>query len=186
MVRLFVALPLPELQRQMLALLAGGVPGARWSPIENFHITLTFIGSVDERVADDIVAALDRIHAPAFDVAIRGVGVFEGRRGPRLVYAAVETSPALLDLAARVEGALRRLPGLDLEARRYVPHVTLARLKDVDRPRLGAFVERNGLLAPPAWRADHFGLYSSVTGNDHSVYTLEERFELADGGWAED
>ncbi|MCF4165361.1 RNA 2',3'-cyclic phosphodiesterase [Zavarzinia compransoris] len=181
MVRLFVALPLPAMLRQSLALLAGGIPGARWTPVENFHITLKFIGDVEEHVADDVVAALDGIHADAFDVAVKGVGTFDGRRGARLLYAAVPPVAGLADLAGRVESALRRVPGLEVENRRFVPHVTLARLKAPDVQRLGAFIERNGTLSYPAWRADHFALYSSVTGNEHSVYTLEERFDLDEG-----
>lgn len=181
MVRLFVALPLPAMLRQSLALLAGGIPGAKWTPVENFHLTLKFIGEVEEHVADDIVAALDGVHADAFDVALKGVGTFDGRRGARLLYAAVPLTEGLAELAGRVESALRRVPGLDLETRRFVPHVTLARLRAPDAHRLGAFIERNGTLSFPAWRVDHFALFSSVTGNEQSVYTLEERFDLDEG-----
>lgn len=180
MVRLFVALPLPPLLRQTLALAGGGIPGARWSPPGNLHITLKFIGDVDERVADDIVSALDTLRAPAFEVAIRGVGLFESGKGPRILYAAVVPSPPLLDLEKRVEAALALVPGLDVDDRRFVPHVTLARLKAPDAGRLRAFVEGNGGLAPPPWRADRFALYSSVTGGEHPVYTPEEWFDLAD------
>ncbi len=178
MVRLFVALPLPEMLRQSLALLGGGVPGAKWTPVQNFHLTLKFIGEVDERTADDIVSALDGVRADAFDLSLHGIGTFEGKRGPRLLYAAGVATPELLDLEARVSAALARVPGLEVENRRFTPHVTLARLKDPDRSRLGAFIERSAGFAPPPWHADHFALYSSVTGGEHSVYTLEERFEL--------
>ncbi|PWR21938.1 RNA 2',3'-cyclic phosphodiesterase [Zavarzinia compransoris] len=193
MVRLFVALPLPLAQRRILALAAGGVPGARWTPLENYHVTLRFIGEVDERRADDIVSALDTVHADAFTLGIGGVGTFDSRRDARLLYARVLPVPALLDLEGRIGAALARVPGLDLEPRRFVPHVTLARLRQVDMGRLGAFIEGNGLLATPDWRVDHFALYSSDTGGDHSVYTLEERFDLDDDaggddhdGWADD
>ncbi|WP_233560321.1 2'-5' RNA ligase family protein [Oleomonas cavernae] len=57
MIRLFVALPLPQSVRNLLSFVGGGIPGARWTLPENFHITLKFIGNVDERVADDIVTA---------------------------------------------------------------------------------------------------------------------------------
>ncbi|WP_233560238.1 RNA 2',3'-cyclic phosphodiesterase [Oleomonas cavernae] len=118
------------------------------------------------------------MHAPAFEVAIRGVGAFDDGRRARLLYAAIEPSPALSDLEARVGAALARVPGVELETRRFVPHVTLARLKDPDRNRLGAFLEGNGTLGTPPWTADCFALYSSATGNEQPVYTLEERFEL--------
>lgn len=180
MIRLFVALPLPPALRQTLALAGGGIPGAKWSPPENLHLTLKFIGEVDEHTADDIVSVLDTVHAPAFEVALRGIGLFEGKRGPRLLYAGVEASAALLDLEKRVEAALARVPGLDIEDRRFVPHVTLARLKAPDPGRLQAFVEGNGALAPPPWRADRFALYSSVSAGEQSIYRPEEWFELDD------
>lgn len=179
MIRLFVALPLPLSVRNLLGFVGGGIPGARWTSLENFHITLKFIGNVDERVADDIVTALDRIRAQVFDVAIRGVGAFDDGRRARLLYAAVEPSPGLMDLETRIGAVLARVPGVELNTRRFVPHVTLARLKDPDRNRLGAFLEGNGTLSMPSWTADCFALYSSVTGNERPVYTLEERFELA-------
>jgi 2'-5' RNA ligase len=178
MIRLFVALPLPKDVRNLLSFVGGGIPGARWTLPENFHITLKFIGNVDERVADDIVTALDRVRAPAFEVAIRGVGAFDDGRRARLLYAAVEPSPGLMDLEVRIGAVLARVPGVELNTRRFVPHVTLARLKDPDRNRLGAFLEGNGTLSTPSWTADHFALYSSATGNEQPVYTLEERFEL--------
>lgn len=180
MVRLFVALPLPGMQRRLLALLAGGVPGARWVPAENYHVTLRFIGEVGERTADDIVTALDTIRADAFDLGLAGVGTFEGRRDARLLFAKVRPVAALLDLEARVSAALARVPELAPDVRRFVPHVTLARLKQVDMARLGAFIEGHGLFATADWRVDHFGLYSSQLGADHPVYTLEERFALDD------
>lgn len=178
MIRLFVALPVPASIRTLLGFMGGGIPGARWTVPENFHITLQFIGNVDERLADDIVTVLDQVRFPAFDVAIRGVSAFDDGKRARLLYAAVVLSPALNDLSARLGNALSRVPGVKLEDRRFVPHVTLARLTNPDRSRLGAFIEGNGTLAPPAWTADHFGLYSSISTGEHPVYTLEERFDL--------
>ncbi len=77
MLRLFVAVPLPENVRADLAGLCSGVPDARWVAAENMHLTLRFIGEVGRGDADDIHQALSRIHLPAFELVVSGVGCFE-------------------------------------------------------------------------------------------------------------
>ena len=61
MPRLFTALEIPRDAALSLSLLRGGLPGARWIDVENYHITLRFIGDVEARVADEIAHALDRV-----------------------------------------------------------------------------------------------------------------------------
>ena len=77
MVRLFVALRPPPAIRDMLADAMDGVPQARWQGDDQLHLTLRFIGEVDRPVAEDIVAALGQVHAPAPTVRISGVGIFD-------------------------------------------------------------------------------------------------------------
>ena len=74
--RFFVALSLPETLRWQLRLLCGGLPGARWVPPENFHITLRFLGDVDGRDMDYVDAALASLRAPGFQLKLAGVGHF--------------------------------------------------------------------------------------------------------------
>lgn len=182
MPRLFVALPLPEPVRRQLALIGGGVPGARWLVPENYHITLRFIGEVTPRIADDIVGELDRIRAAPFAVAIRGLDFFADRRRARSLHARVVASEALNGLAARVGAALARVPGCPRDDKRFTPHVTLARLQRAEGDRLAALIGADGDLAPPPWQAAWFGLYSSHLGGDQAHYTLEERFPLTPFG----
>ena len=89
MIRLFVALELPEAVRTRLSMLQGGVPGARWSTDEQLHLTLRFIGEVDDNVAHDIDDALAGIRAPAFTLELAGVGEFGGKN-PRALWAGVQ------------------------------------------------------------------------------------------------
>ena len=74
MPRLFVALEVPRNAAMSLSLLRGGLPGARWIDVENFHITLRFIGDIDGRTADEVVDKLDRIERPEFQLALSGMG----------------------------------------------------------------------------------------------------------------
>ena len=87
MIRLFAALALPEEVRQRLALVCAPLPGARWAPPENMHVTLRFIGEVEAPVATDIDALLSRVTAPAFDIRLAGLGTFGSREQVRALWA---------------------------------------------------------------------------------------------------
>ncbi|MDE1996394.1 MAG: RNA 2',3'-cyclic phosphodiesterase, partial [Rhizobiaceae bacterium] len=88
MPRLFTALEIPRNAAMSLSLLRGGLPGARWIDVENYHITLRFIGDVDGRTADEIVERLDRIDRPEFQLRLEGIGSF-GSKKPHSVWAGV-------------------------------------------------------------------------------------------------
>ncbi len=168
--RLFAAIPLPEAVQDRLEVLAQMLPLPRRVASENLHLTLAFLGEVPEAVAEDVHYAFEAVTAPAFDLTIRGAGVFGGDK-PRAVYASVLPEPALERLQAKVETAARR-SGAEVEARRFVPHVTLARLKPwlVDVPRLErALVNVAGFTEGP-FRVERFALFESVLGHEGAHY----------------
>ena len=72
MPRLFTALEIPAPIAFSLSLLRGGLPGARWIDPENYHITLRFIGDIDQRTADEVAGALERVDRPSFDLSLAG------------------------------------------------------------------------------------------------------------------
>ena len=128
MPRLFTALEIPRDATLSLSLLRGGLPGARWIDTENYHITLRFIGDVEGHVADEVAIALDRVRRSTCNVTLSGVGSF-GSKKPHSVYASVAPSSELLALQAEIEGICQML-GLPADPRKFVPHVTLARLRN--------------------------------------------------------
>jgi 2'-5' RNA ligase len=169
MIRLFVALELPDAVRQRLTGLMGGVPGARWTESENLHLTLRFIGEVENDRAHDIDAALAEVTAPAFDLILDGVGQFGNGNRARLLWAGVERNDALHHLNQKIESALVRV-GLSREERKYTPHVTLARLKDAPLERVGRFLEDRALFRAGPLRMSHFTLFESKLGRSGPVY----------------
>ncbi|MBE1236453.1 RNA 2',3'-cyclic phosphodiesterase [Phaeovibrio sulfidiphilus] len=183
MIRLFTAIALPEAVRDHLEDLSAVLPGATWMDGDALHLTLRFIGEVDEDVADGIHAALSRVRAAPFEVSVRDLGVFGKDHRARILWAGVELSGALRGLKASIDTALRS-QGLELEKRRYTPHITLARLKNPDEIRLRDFVESRNLAASVRFRAESFSLYSSVLTRGGAHYTQEAVYPLGAGAGA--
>lgn len=175
--RLFVALPLPEPVRQHLALLAGGIPGARWVDPESLHATLRFIGEADPGQAEDVDATLADVRAPAFDVSVAGVGHFGTGRRIHSLWAGIDGGTALRHLQAKVESAVVRA-GFPPEGRKFAPHVTLARLKAAPAPRVGAFIQANAAFAAAPFRAERFTLFESHLGHDGARYAALRSYPL--------
>jgi len=178
MIRLFTAIEIPETIRVRLSLLQGSAPGARWTPIENLHLTLRFIGEVDERTATDIDDVLNDLRAPAFELALKGVGEFGGRDA-RALWAGVAPNPALQRLAAKIESALQRM-GLEAETRKFTPHVTLARLRDAPLPKIREFLSGNNLFDSGNFPVRSFTLFSSHQTPKGSLYRAERTYALGD------
>jgi 2'-5' RNA ligase len=137
-VRLFVALDLPEAVRQrfreLIARLKNDCPAARWVHPEGMHITLKFIGFIDDKNFDSICAALTPVRsARPVDTSFRGLGFFPNERRPRVAWCGVEASANLAKLARDVGEALEPL-GIQQETREFVPHLTLSRLDPAQIP----------------------------------------------------
>lgn len=177
MVRLFVGVELPEDVRERLASLCAGVPGARWVPPENMHLSLRFIGEVAGDEAEDIFHALAAVRPRAFDISLAGVGHFETGNEVRALWVGVERNAELVALRDRVESALGRV-GLPRDGRRFTPHVTLARLKDTPLHRASAFLAHHSLFRAGPIAVDHFTLFSSFHQGTGPIYTAEADYLL--------
>ncbi|HJV43915.1 RNA 2',3'-cyclic phosphodiesterase [Caulobacter sp.] len=178
MIRLFTAVAIPPEIGEGLLSRQHGIEGARWRPLEAFHITLRFIGDVQEPVAADLDEALSEIAAPAFDLELMGVGHFGEGADIHAVWAGVEDSAPLRRLQKANESAARAA-GLKPETRVYAPHVTLAYLKRPAVPEVGAWIQGHNLLHSPSFRVERFGLYSSWRTHEGSAYRLEREYPLA-------
>jgi 2'-5' RNA ligase len=177
--RLFVALDLPWDLRERLALLAGGLPGARWVVPENLHLTLRFIGEVNGPQAEEIDHALAGLRARGFPLRLAGLGVYHKNDRPVTLWIGAERSAPLAHLQTKIETALQRA-GLEPERRRFTPHVTLARLDaSVAEAKLGAYIQAHNLFQAEAVQIGHFALFSSLRGKEQSVYTSEVEYALA-------
>lgn len=173
MLRLFVGIGLPPELKLRLSLLCAGVPEARWVDSGNFHLTLRFIGEVDEGLASDIDAALLRVEQTRFQVTLAGVGQF----GTRMLWVGVEKSPPLLQLQGKIENVLQRL-GLPPEGRRFTPHVSLARLRPPLGPKLPAFLAEHALFRAEPFEVKEFALVASYLSKSGSIYEDQAEYPL--------
>ena len=178
MPRLFTALEIPHSVAQSLSLLRGGLPGARWIDAENYHVTLRFIGDVDERFARDAAYALAAVRRRPFRVTLDQLGSFGGDK-PRAVVVKARSEPPLIELQAEQERLMRRL-GASPESRKFVPHVTLARLRGAPSSAVAAYLGVRGYFPPLTFEAERFVLFSSRDSVGGGPYVLEEEYPLAE------
>ena len=175
MTRIFVAIGLPSELQQRLGLICGGIPGARWISPERLHLTLRFIGEVNSERMRDIDDALSGIDFVPFDLRLDGIGQFGGDK-PRVLWAGIAPNPELIRLHEQINLALARA-GISPDTRRYVPHVTLARLKFPDRDRLGGFIAHHNMLGLGAFAVEEFLLMSSHQSRDGTHYRVEQNYQ---------
>jgi 2'-5' RNA ligase len=178
MIRLFVALDLPDVLRERLAGLTAGLPGARWVSADNFHLTLRFIGEVPPHRAEEADSALAGLRARGFSLTLAGIGTFAKGGRPTSLWAGVERNPQLDLLQGKIETALQRA-GFEPERRRFAPHVSLARLDAVPEFKLVQYIQAHNLFRAEPVPIEHFTLFSSQLGKQQSVYTAEVEYALA-------
>ena len=176
MPRLFVALEVPRNAAMSLSLLRGGLPGARWIDVENFHITLRFIGDIDGRTADEVVDKLDRIERPEFQLQLTGMGAFGGKK-PHAIYAGVSNPPELYALQAEIERICQRLR-LPADPRKFTPHVTLARLRDADPRAVAEWISVRGGMPSRTIAVPSFALFSAKPTFGGGPYRVEATWDL--------
>jgi 2'-5' RNA ligase len=176
MPRLFTALEVPADIGTQLSFLRGGLPGARWIDAENYHVTLRFLGDIGDRTANEAAHLLDGIAREPIQISIGELDAFGGDR-PRSIIAKVKPSRELLELQAEHERNMRRA-GLAPESRKYTPHVTLARLRDVKPREVADWLATRGSARRLDFEARRFVLYSSRASTGGGPYVLEESFPL--------
>ncbi len=177
MIRLFVGLQLPQNIRQSLSALCCGLPGAKWVDPNGFHITLRFIGEIDNRLAADIDGALLEIQAKSLRLRLSGVGQFGPPEKAHAVWAGVERNEALYHLHSKVESAVSRA-GAGPDHRRFTPHVTLGRLHRTPMEWLEGYLVQNSNFKTEEFSISELTLFSSHPGDGARNYLPEASYKL--------
>jgi 2'-5' RNA ligase len=176
MPRLFTGLEIPREIATELSMLRGGLSGARWIDVENYHLTLRFIGDIDERTASDVYSALERVHRPPLSVTLEGLATFGGDK-PRAIIAKARAEAPLVELQAEQERLMRRL-GIPPEPRKFVPHVTLARLRAASAGAVANYLGARGYFPNRTFEANRFVLFSSRASTGGGPYVVEAAYPL--------
>ena len=179
MPRLFTGLEIPDDVAFDLDLMRGGISGARWIDRDSYHITLRFIGDIDEGLAREISYELEGVEAKPFQLRLAGAGVFGGNK-PHTLFAGVEESPELRRLQA-IHERICQVLGLPPDSRKFAPHVTLARLKDPDVAALHRFIASHNLYKSRVFGVARFVLFSSRPSRGGGPYAVEESYQLQAG-----
>lgn len=175
--RLFIAIELPENVKKALAKLRVDIPGARWVPAEQIHLTLAFLGEVDEITLTCLTEALTRIRIPEFQLCFSGSGCFPNLHRPRVLWLGLKQEAHLLDLACRVREAVQSC-GIPQEDRPFSPHITLARLKLSPSREFYEFIESTKTLKIPSLRVPEFTLFQSLITQQGAEHIPLRSFSL--------
>lgn len=175
--RLFVALKFPEIVNSELAMLCSPIEGARWTGINQHHMTLCFIGEVDKKTLNKVNDTLQEIPANSFELTLKGIDYFGSKKEPRLLWVGVDECPELVELQSNIEDALLDL-GIKRDEKKFHPHVTLARLNHSPYQHVGNFIQQFSLYRSSPIIVESFHLYSSIKGVGAATYHLESTFDI--------
>lgn len=174
MKRLFIALELPEACREELAALDPRIKGLRWLPAAQVHLTMSFLGDVDEAHEDRLRETLATVNLPPFFLPIRGLGTFGGQH-PTVVWAGVgKGHPHLFALHHHVQDAVLRAE-IEPDLKPFHPHITLGRAKGVSRAALQPFLRQHTETEFDLWKVRGFVLSSSVLSSAGAAHSVELR-----------
>ncbi len=177
MPRLFIAIDLPEEIKEGVISLCSGLPGARWVPDDQLHLTLRFLGEVDHSLFSELYNRLDEIRLKSFPLHLKGLGIFPTAQKPRVLWVGLKKSAPLMELRKRTDSVLRHLD-IPLEKKKFSPHITIARLHKTPSPRLGTYLANNNLFRQPPFRVNSFRLYSSILKPKGAIHTCEAEYFL--------
>lgn len=175
--RLFVAIQPTGPVRTALATLIGDIARARWTPPQNLHLTLRFIGDVSEEARQKIEAALDRVRVRPFFLAVEGTGRFPPHRHPSVTWAGVASHPHLHQLRQQVDDTLLAT-GVSFELRPFVPHFTLARTNEASAGAVEQWMKQHRDFTGPAWRVEAFHLMASDLTPEGAEHRVLKTFPL--------
>jgi 2'-5' RNA ligase len=177
MIRLFIAIDLPEAVRREVEGMGRSIANANPVATEQLHLTLKFIGEVEGSRLLDIRDALTEIFLPKFSLALKGVGTFPPRGMPRILWVGVKTGEHILPLRNAIERTLAVI-NIPRDNKKYIPHLTIARLKDSPILQLQRFLAGNAFFQTAEFSVESFHLYSSKLTRKGALHTIERSYPL--------
>jgi len=184
--RLFISIELPDEIKQGIARvqeeLRKAGANAGWTRPEGIHLTLTFLGETPEEKVQEVMAALTGAAkgSGSLKLEVAGAGAFPSAKNPRVLWVGVTGDTGrLASLQAAVEDVMEKA-GFEREARKFSPHLTLARIK-FPRPRDNwqKIIDSIRDIQLGRLEAGHISVMKSELKRDGAVYTEVGRVELS-------
>lgn len=179
MIRAFLGIDLPPSARGACQVQQLLLPLPRKVEPENLHLTLVFLGNCPEPALEAAHEGFEALRFEGFSISLQGLGLF-GKDRPHTAWAGVAPSPPLIRLQAKVETIARRA-GCPIDARTFVPHVTLGRFPPPDPPdiaRLERAVAMGAGFRTEPWKVTELTLWQSHLGKS-ALYEVLARYPLA-------
>jgi 2'-5' RNA ligase len=177
--RLFIALSPPAPVLAAVATLRTPLRHVRWTPVEQLHVTLRFLGDITPDVKDALVDRLATVRVEPFILPLEGVGAFPQKGAPRVLWVGVGSGhPRLHQLRKLINDTLLAA-SIELELRTFHPHVTVGRCTEQATAAVNAWVRTHREFAGPLFLVDSFDLYASELRPGGVEHRLLMRFPLA-------
>lgn len=188
--RTFIALEISAEMKEMLGRIESHLRYAgadvKWVRPEIVHLTLKFLGEINEKKAAEVKAALDAVAKSLrqFDITLKDLGAFPKIEQPRVIWVGLDRGAAeSIALAAAVDEALSKL-GFAREERPFSPHITIGRVrsplnKDKLREKIASAGPDFQLCAVPAHRVSAVILFQSTLTPHGPIYTKIHESKLA-------
>lgn len=177
MARLFVAVDLPPGHSAAFQKLQDPDLQARWTPPDQYHVTLRFLGDVDEQRTEQLTSRLADIDLPSFQLGGEGLDVFPSKQRPHVLVAHVNEEPGLMALQEFVDDLAVEM-GFAEDPKPFNPHVTLGRVKKAAPREVRAFLKKHADFSIDPFVATEYRLYESTLSPDGSAHTVLREYGL--------
>jgi RNA 2',3'-cyclic 3'-phosphodiesterase len=180
MIRAFLGIDLPPDVRGALTVQQFLLPLPRKVEPESFHLTLVFLGDCPDPALEAAHEGFSALREPGFPLQLQGLGIF-GKDKPHTAWAGIAPSPPLLHLQAKVETIARR-SGCPIDARKFLPHVTLGRFPPpafAETARLERAIALGAGLRSDPWQVTELTLWQSHRTGRGPHYEPIARYPLA-------
>lgn len=185
-IRTFIAVEIPAAVRQQLAALqhslAPHAEGVKWVDPEKVHLTLKFLGEVDEREIYEVCKRVEEVAGAwtAFECSVARAGAFPNASRPRVIWAGVARGATeLTEIREALDDALGEL-GYPGENRSFTPHFTIGRVRRTSpNPNLRAAIDSRAEWQAVSFRVTEILVMASDLSSDGPTYSVMGRARLA-------
>lgn len=176
--RIFIAADIPLNMREKMAALKRDIKGVRWYDANHIHLTMRFIGEVEDEVAGRVQQALYSIEAPAIELVSDGIGLFFAKKRPRVIWVGLQPAEPLKELRSRIDEALQDID-LPEDKKAFKPHVTIGKCKkSVDKGSVLDLKDDYGDWKEAEGRLTSLTLFSSSLSPEGAIHTPLEHYPL--------